>query len=91
MFNKERLQDSHNTSEIKPVNQVAHESQCEQLNNVTETAVPDSGSVSASSNDNRKVSREDIELVRQLFLRALSNCLYDLHNKCQDSILWIDL
>ncbi|CAA2992327.1 Hypothetical predicted protein [Olea europaea subsp. europaea] len=85
MFNKERLQDSHNTSEIKPVNQVAHESQCEQLNNVTETAVPDSGSVSASSNDNRKVSREDIELVQNLIERCLQ--LYMNRNEVVKTLL----
>ncbi|CAI9768821.1 unnamed protein product [Fraxinus pennsylvanica] len=64
-------QDSHNTSEIKPANQVSHESQCEQPNNVTETPVPDSGSISVSSSDNRKVSREDIELVQNLIERCL--------------------
>ncbi|XP_022871438.1 uncharacterized protein LOC111390595 isoform X3 [Olea europaea var. sylvestris] len=86
MTNKqERLQDSHNTSEIKPVNQVAHESQCEQLNNVTETAVPDSGSVSASSNDNRKVSREDIELVQNLIERCLQ--LYMNRNEVVKTLL----
>ncbi|KAL2468908.1 hypothetical protein Fot_50484 [Forsythia ovata] len=64
-------QDSHNTPEIKPTNLVSHESQCEQPNNVTETPIPDSGSVSVSSNDNRKVSREDIELVQNLIERCL--------------------
>ena len=49
--------------DIKP-NIISHDSQTELPNNATEAAIPDSGSVSASSNDNRKVSREDIELVR---------------------------
>lgn len=91
MFNIKLLQDSHNTSEIKPANQVSHESQCEQPNNVTETPAPDSGSVSVSNNDNRKVSRQDIELVRQLFiLHACSCCLWYFNNKFQDSVLYID-
>ncbi|KAL2490233.1 Uncharacterized protein Adt_25861 [Abeliophyllum distichum] len=64
-------QDSHNTPEIKPTNLVSRESQCEQPNNVTEIPIPDSGSVSVSSNDNRKVSREDIELVQNLIERCL--------------------
>lgn len=60
---KNLSQDQQNLQDIKP-NIVSHDSQTELPNNATETAIPDSGSVSASSNDNRKVSREDIELVR---------------------------
>jgi len=47
--------------------QVSHESQGEQKVNLSvEAPIQDSGSVSASSNDGRKVSRQDIELVRTL-------------------------
>ena len=46
--------------------QVSHESQGEQKNNQSlEAPIQDSGSVSASSNDGRKVSRQDIELVSE--------------------------
>ncbi|KAL8499703.1 hypothetical protein ACS0TY_019612 [Phlomoides rotata] len=64
------VQDQQNSPDIKP-NIVSHDSQTEPPNNATETAIPDSGSVSASSNDNRKVSREDIELVQNLIERCL--------------------
>ncbi|KAL6575641.1 hypothetical protein OROHE_001018 [Orobanche hederae] len=47
------------------------DSQAEQPNSATETPIPDSVSVSVSSNDNRKVSREDIELVQNLIERCL--------------------
>ncbi|KAL3815123.1 hypothetical protein ACJIZ3_016391 [Penstemon smallii] len=61
------LQDSKNLQDIKP-NLISHDSQ----NNAAETPpIPDSGSVSVSSNDNRKVSREDIELVQNLIERCL--------------------
>lgn len=75
---KNLLQDQQNSQDIKP-NIVPHDSQTEQPNNATETAIPDSGSVSASSNDNRKVSREDIELVRLLFLYAFSYSFWDFY------------
>ncbi|KAL2478697.1 hypothetical protein Fot_47711 [Forsythia ovata] len=65
------IQDPHNTPEINPSNQVSHESQNEQPKNAAETSVPDSGSVSTSSIDNRKVSHEDIELVQNLIERCL--------------------
>ncbi|GLT46661.1 hypothetical protein SLA2020_204040 [Shorea laevis] len=46
--------------------------QSTQENNQTvEAPLADSGSVSASSNDNRKVSRQDIELVQNLIERCL--------------------
>ncbi|XP_011093731.1 uncharacterized protein LOC105173611 isoform X2 [Sesamum indicum] len=64
------LQDQQTSQDIKP-NHISHDSQIEQANNATETPVPDSGSVSVSSNDNRKVSREDIELVQNLIERCL--------------------
>ncbi|CAA2977632.1 uncharacterized protein LOC111385962 isoform X1 [Olea europaea var. sylvestris] len=66
-----KTQDPHNTSEINPANQASHESINEQPKNAEETPVPDSGSVSASTIDNRKVSREDIELVQNLIERCL--------------------
>ncbi|GFP91916.1 hypothetical protein PHJA_001335700 [Phtheirospermum japonicum] len=62
------VQDQQNTLDIKPN---IHDSQTEHPNNATETPIPDSGSVSASSSDNRKVSREDIELVQNLIERCL--------------------
>ncbi|GLT46658.1 hypothetical protein SLA2020_204010 [Shorea laevis] len=46
--------------------------QSTQENNQTvEAPLADSGSVSASSNDNRNVSRQDIELVQNLIERCL--------------------
>ncbi|XP_076959665.1 uncharacterized protein LOC143635810 [Bidens hawaiensis] len=54
-----------------PETKASHESQSDRHNNATEAPVPDSGSVSISSNDNRKVSREDIELVQNLIERCL--------------------
>ncbi|CAI9781513.1 unnamed protein product [Fraxinus pennsylvanica] len=63
--------DPQNTLEIKPSTQISHESQSEQQNNDAKIPLPESGSFSASSNDNRKVSREDIELVQNLIERCL--------------------
>ncbi|XP_061967370.1 uncharacterized protein LOC133691063 isoform X1 [Populus nigra] len=52
--------------------QVSQDSQSEQQNNHNiEPPVADSGSKSASSNDSRKVSRQDIELVQNLIERCL--------------------
>lgn len=66
------MQDSQSTPDVKPLAQVSHESQGEQHNNpTTEAPVTDSGSISISSNDGRKVSREDIELVQNLIERCL--------------------
>ncbi|CAI9785950.1 unnamed protein product [Fraxinus pennsylvanica] len=62
-------QDPHNVLEIKPNSLVSHNSQSEQQNN--EILLPESGSFSSSSNKNRKVSREDIELVQNLIERCL--------------------
>ncbi|KAF3971648.1 hypothetical protein CMV_004781 [Castanea mollissima] len=59
------------TQEIQASTQVSHESQVDQLNHATEAPVTDSGSVSASSNDSKKVSRQDIELVQNLIERCL--------------------
>lgn len=64
-------QESLDTPETRNLAQASHESQSDQHNNATEAPVPDSGSVSISSNDNRKVSREDIELVQNLIERCL--------------------
>ncbi|XP_075519636.1 uncharacterized protein LOC142553336 isoform X1 [Primulina tabacum] len=66
-----RSQDPPNTQDIKPTNLVLNDSQSEHPNNATETPVTDSASVSVSSNDKRKVSREDIELVQNLIERCL--------------------
>lgn len=53
------------TQEVKSSTQGSHESQGDQQNNqTTEAPLADSASVSASSNDGRKVSRQDIELVK---------------------------
>ncbi|KAL2511293.1 Uncharacterized protein Adt_16893 [Abeliophyllum distichum] len=64
-------QDPHNTLEIKPTIQISHESQSEEQNTAANIPLAESGSFSASSNDNRKVSREDIELVQNLIERCL--------------------
>lgn len=53
--------------EIQSATQVSHDSQTDQpKNHTTEAPVTDSASISTSSNDGKKVSREDIELVREL-------------------------
>lgn len=60
------------TQEIQSSTQVSQDSQSDQQNNHTaEAPAADSGSVSASSNDSRKVSRKDIELVQNLIERCL--------------------
>ncbi|EYU32230.1 hypothetical protein ABFS82_02G173600 [Erythranthe guttata] len=64
-----KVQDKQNSPDVKP--NIIHDSQNELPNNGTETFIQDSGSVSVSSNDNRKVSREDIELVQNLIERCL--------------------
>ncbi|XP_055810101.1 uncharacterized protein LOC129880194 isoform X2 [Solanum dulcamara] len=60
-----------NNTEKKPSIQASHEAQNDQQNQTADTPVADAGSVSASGNDNRKVSREDIELVQNLIERCL--------------------
>ncbi|KAI9180972.1 hypothetical protein LWI28_009864 [Acer negundo] len=66
------MKNSQSTQEVKPSTQVSHESQNDQQNNqTTEAPLADSGSISASSNDGRKVSRQDIELVQNLIERCL--------------------
>lgn len=59
------------TPEIQSSTPVSHESQTDQPNNTTEAPIADSGSISISSNDGRKVSRQDIELVQNLIERCL--------------------
>ncbi|XP_065860223.1 uncharacterized protein [Euphorbia lathyris] len=62
----------HSTQEIQSSNQISQDSQSDHQNNLTaEAPGADSGSVSASSNDSRKVSRQDIELVQNLIERCL--------------------
>lgn len=66
------MKNSQSTQEIQSSTQVSHESQSDQQNNqTTEAPLADSGSISASSNDSRKVSRQDIELVQNLIERCL--------------------
>ncbi|XP_059589720.1 uncharacterized protein LOC100264107 isoform X1 [Vitis vinifera] len=65
------LQDSQSAQEIQSSTQVSHESQSDHQNNTAEAPVADSGSICISSNDSRKVSREDIELVQNLIERCL--------------------
>ncbi|WMV28462.1 hypothetical protein MTR67_021847 [Solanum verrucosum] len=60
-----------NNTEKKPSIQASHEAHNDQQNHTADTPVADAGSVSASGNDNRKVSREDIELVQNLIERCL--------------------
>ncbi|KAK4268871.1 hypothetical protein QN277_022100 [Acacia crassicarpa] len=56
----------------EPSTQASHESQSEQPNNhTTDAPITDSGSASASGNESKKVSRQDIELVQNLIERCL--------------------
>ncbi|CDP18102.1 unnamed protein product [Coffea canephora] len=64
-------QDSPNAQELQPSTQMSQESQNDQQNNATEAPIADSGSVSVSSSDGRKVQRQDIELVQNLIERCL--------------------
>jgi len=60
------------SKEMQSLVQGGNEEQAEHLNTrVTGAHGGDSGSLSASSNDNKKVSREDIELVQNLIERCL--------------------
>ncbi|KAL3829750.1 hypothetical protein ACJIZ3_018552 [Penstemon smallii] len=52
-------------------NNVSNDSRTEQPNNAEETRIANSGSVSVSSNEKKKVSREDIELVQNLIERCI--------------------
>ncbi|KAI4355220.1 hypothetical protein L6164_004011 [Bauhinia variegata] len=61
-----------NIQEIQSSTQASHEFQNDQPNNhTTDVPVADSGSVSTSSNDSKRVSRQDIELVQNLIERCL--------------------
>ncbi|RLN27795.1 uncharacterized protein C2845_PM05G09290 [Panicum miliaceum] len=65
-------QDIESKEKVQSLVQGGNEEQAEQLNTrVTDAHGRDSGSLSASSNDNKKVSREDIELVQNLIERCL--------------------
>ncbi|KAL5572091.1 hypothetical protein UlMin_021688 [Ulmus minor] len=60
------------TEEVPSASQVSHDSQGDQPPNLkTETPATDSASISTSSNDGKKVSRQDIELVQNLIERCL--------------------
>ncbi|KAG1330333.1 hypothetical protein COCNU_02G003010 [Cocos nucifera] len=64
--------DPQSAAEVQPASQVSHELQGNQQNSpTTEAPGVDSGSPSIASSDNRKVSREDIELVQNLIERCL--------------------
>ncbi|KAL1191596.1 hypothetical protein V5N11_003061 [Cardamine amara subsp. amara] len=66
------MKNGQTTQVLQSSTQVSQESQGEQKNNQSlEAPIQDSGSVSASSNDGRKVSRQDIELVQNLIERCL--------------------
>ncbi|XP_010544806.1 PREDICTED: uncharacterized protein LOC104817346 [Tarenaya hassleriana] len=66
------MKNGQSKQEIQSSTQASHESQGDQQNNQSaEAPIQDSGSVSASSNDGRKVSRQDIELVQNLIERCL--------------------
>ncbi|KAM3358961.1 hypothetical protein P3S68_021894 [Capsicum galapagoense] len=69
--NKAEKKPQPNNEEKKPSIKSSHEAQNDQQNHTADTPVADAGSVSASGNDNRKVSREDIELVQNLIERCL--------------------
>jgi hypothetical protein len=61
------MQDILSTTELQMSSQRTNEAQSSQLNTMTTDApAGDSGSLSVASNDNRKVSRQDVKLVRCL-------------------------
>ncbi|XP_019429116.1 PREDICTED: uncharacterized protein LOC109336754 isoform X2 [Lupinus angustifolius] len=61
-----------NTDELQSSTQASNEPKSEPPNNhTTDAPTTDSGSASASSNDSKKVSRQDIELVQNLIERCL--------------------
>ncbi|XP_042505839.1 uncharacterized protein LOC122082382 isoform X2 [Macadamia integrifolia] len=65
-------QDSQSTPEVQSSTQVSHESPNDQQNNTTaEAPRADPSSISLSSSDSRKVSRQDIEFVQNLIERCL--------------------
>ncbi|PKA55694.1 hypothetical protein AXF42_Ash011986 [Apostasia shenzhenica] len=62
-------QESPSDAEAKPPSQETHVNQ--QNNGCLDAAVAESSSITAANSDNRKVSREDIELVQNLIERCL--------------------
>lgn len=59
------LQDTRSTAEVRPPVQVMNDLQSNRQNQLADEAPgTDSSSIPAATSDNRKVSREDIELVR---------------------------
>ncbi|PUZ58709.1 hypothetical protein GQ55_5G529400 [Panicum hallii var. hallii] len=65
-------QDIQSTTELQSSAQGTNEVQSQQPNAMaTDAPAGDSGSLSVASNDNKKVSREDIELVQNLIERCL--------------------
>ncbi|XP_027350787.1 uncharacterized protein LOC113861892 isoform X1 [Abrus precatorius] len=66
------MKNGQSTQELQSPAQASHDSLSEQPNNhTTDAPVTDSASASASSNDSKKVSRQDIELVQNLIERCL--------------------
>ncbi|XP_020096929.1 uncharacterized protein LOC109716059 isoform X2 [Ananas comosus] len=66
------VQETQSTGEAKPPTPATNEAQSNQQNAVgSEAPAADSVSASAATNDSRKVSREDIELVQNLIERCL--------------------
>ncbi|KAK8570386.1 hypothetical protein V6N13_003069 [Hibiscus sabdariffa] len=66
------MKNSQSAQDTKPSTLASHEPKPEHQNNRTaDGPIADSGSLSASSNDGRKVSRQDIELVQNLIERCL--------------------
>ncbi|EMS48825.1 hypothetical protein TRIUR3_21540 [Triticum urartu] len=71
-FHAARWQDIQSTTELQMSPQGTNEVQSNQLNTMaTDAPAGDPGSVAVANNDNRKVSREDIELVQNLIERCL--------------------
>ncbi|XP_039124526.1 uncharacterized protein LOC120260969 isoform X1 [Dioscorea cayenensis subsp. rotundata] len=69
---KTKQQDPENTSEVQKSLQAPHESQGNGQNSTgSEDLIAESGLISNASNEKRKVSREDIELVQNLIERCL--------------------
>ncbi|XP_056174546.1 uncharacterized protein LOC115678047 isoform X5 [Syzygium oleosum] len=66
------MKNSQGAQEIQSSNQCSHDSQSDQQNNQgAEAPLADSSSISTSSNETKKVSRKDIELVQNLIEHCL--------------------
>ncbi|CAJ1950398.1 unnamed protein product [Sphenostylis stenocarpa] len=64
--------DMQNSEDLQSSTQASHEPKSEPPNNhTTDAPVTDTGSASATSNDSKKVSRQDIEFVQNLIERCL--------------------